>query len=257
MFEIPVSKVCTKCGVDKPLSEFSRSKHCKFGRRAECKECAKKRTIVLVPTVSAKRCSKCGIRKDSSFFSLSKNSKDGLQSWCRSCHREKRQDPETKASFIVYKKEWRANRTPEQKQADSDKYSIYYDKNREIIIAKSVRINKRKYNSDPQSKLRRLLGVRVKDVLKGKAKAGSAVQDLGCSPFELVTYLESRFLPGMTWGNHGIGRNNQTWHVDHAVPLSAFDLTDRQHFLLACNYLNLQPMWGSDNIRKGGAKRAA
>ena len=151
----------------------------------------------------------------------------------------------------------RANRTEDQKQKEKDTYAVYYEENRDKIISKSVWINKRRYYSDPQAKLRKILGARLKNILKGKTKAGSAVRDLGCSPSDLVLHLEAKFEPGMSWENHGLGRNNTTWHVDHITPLSAFDLTNRQHFLLACNYLNLQPMWGSDNIRKGGVKRAA
>lgn len=33
------SRICTKCGKEKPLEEFSRNKNGKYGRRAFCKEC--------------------------------------------------------------------------------------------------------------------------------------------------------------------------------------------------------------------------
>ncbi|MEM4726181.1 MAG: hypothetical protein QXG63_04505 [Nitrososphaerales archaeon] len=59
-------------------------------------------------------------------------------------------------------------------------------------------------------------------------------------------YLESKFLPGMTWDNHG--RNG--WHIDHVRPLSSFDLTDPEQLKQACHYTNLCPMWANDNIRK-------
>lgn len=57
----------------------------------------------------------------------------------------------------------------------------------------------------------------------------------------------------MEWGNHGIGPDK--WHIDHIIPLSAFDLTDKQHAALAFYYLNLQPLWSQENIRKGGVNR--
>lgn len=83
--------------------------------------------------------------------------------------------------------------------------------------------------------------------LKNQQKAGSAVDDLGCTIPELMAHLERRFLPGMTWANwsrHG-------WHIDHIKPLASFDLTDREQFLAACHYTNLQPLWAVDNLRKG------
>lgn len=38
-----MNKICSKCGEEKPLSEFHKEKKGKYGVRAECKECTKKR----------------------------------------------------------------------------------------------------------------------------------------------------------------------------------------------------------------------
>lgn len=51
----------------------------------------------------------------------------------------------------------------------------------------------------------------------------------------------------MSWDNHGFS----TWHVDHKVPLAAFDLTDTEQLTKACHYTNLQPLWAHDNMSKG------
>jgi hypothetical protein len=89
------------------------------------------------------------------------------------------------------------------------------------------------------------LRTRLWGALKGKAKIGSAVRDLGCTIPELIVHLEKQFTKGMTWDNKG------KWHIDHIKPLSMFDLTDKKQFLEACNFMNLQPLWALDNIRKG------
>jgi hypothetical protein len=78
------------------------------------------------------------------------------------------------------------------------------------------------------------------------------VRDLGCSVEELKTHLESKFQTGMTWENWGRGFGK--WNIDHVMPLSAFDLTERAQFLIACNYTNLQPLWYEENQSKGGAR---
>ena len=83
--------------------------------------------------------------------------------------------------------------------------------------------------------------------LKGAVKAGSSVQDLGCTVEELKAHIESQFKDGMTWSNHGV----DGWHIDHIVPLASFDLTNRDQFLKAVNYTNLQPLWAFDNLSKG------
>ena len=39
--------------------------------------------------------------------------------------------------------------------------------------------------------------------------------------------------------------------IDHIKPLASFDLTNREQFLEACNYKNLQPLWAKENLSKG------
>jgi hypothetical protein len=80
--------------------------------------------------------------------------------------------------------------------------------------------------------------------LKRGTKTGSAVSDLGCSIEELKKYIETKFLEGMTWENYG------KWHIDHIIPLSKFNLSDREELLKAVNYTNLQPLWAEDNMKK-------
>jgi hypothetical protein len=41
------------------------------------------------------------------------------------------------------------------------------------------------------------------------------------------------------------------WHIDHIKPLSKFNLQDRNEFLKANHYTNLQPLWAEENISKG------
>src|SRR6266487_2057755 len=76
---------------------------------------------------------------------------------------------------------------------------------------------------------------------------------LGCPIGELITYLQSKFLPGMSWENYG----RKGWHIDHIRPLSSFDLTDVEQRRIAFHHTNLQPLWASDNWGKGGRYDAA
>lgn len=139
----------------------------------------------------------------------------------------------------------------------------YYEKNKEKIKERSrqysknnrssINLYKRKYDrdrrrSDPQFRLAIILRARLRKVLKSNAKVGSAVRDLGCTVTELKVYLEGKFKDGMSWGNYS------KWHLDHEIPLSLFDLTDREQFLRACHYTNLQPLWALENIKKGNKR---
>jgi hypothetical protein len=78
-------------------------------------------------------------------------------------------------------------------------------------------------------------------------KSGSAVSDLGCSIEQFKIHLESKFYNGMTWENQG-----SYWHIDHIKPLASFDLSNREQFLEACHYTNMQPLTVIDNLNKGG-----
>lgn len=103
----------------------------------------------------------------------------------------------------------------------------------------------RKLN-DLNFKLACAIRSRLGTALKDNAKAGSAVADLGCTIPELRAHLESKFKPGMTWDNW----SKDGWHIDHIKPLAKFDLENREQFLEAVHYTNLQPLWASENIHK-------
>lgn len=59
------------------------------------------------------------------------------------------------------------------------------------------------------------------------------------------SHIEKQFTRKMTWGNHG-----KVWHLDHIMPLSKFDLCDRNQLLLACNWQNFQPLLARENLSK-------
>ncbi len=100
------------------------------------------------------------------------------------------------------------------------------------------------YKNNPIAKLRHNLRKRISRSLR----SGSCIENLGCTLEQLKVHLESKFQNGMTWENYG----RHGWHVDHIRPLSAFDLTDVSQLKVACHYSNLQPLWATDNLRKGG-----
>ena len=103
------------------------------------------------------------------------------------------------------------------------------------------------YQLTTNVRLSRALRSRLRLAIKNCQKAGSAVRDLGCTINELKSYLQVQFRPGMTWDNWAI----DGWHIDHIKPLASFDLADREQFLQACHYTNLQPLWAEENLSKG------
>lgn len=148
---------------------------------------------------------------------------------------------ERKAKKAIKDKRWR-----ERHKADlKERKRQYYQNNKEVICRRTTL----RRNSNIQVKLAANLRNRIRSAILKQYKVGSAVRDLGCSIQEFITYIEQQFTPGMSWDNYG------SWHLDHIMPLSSFDLADRKQFLLACNFTNYQPLWALDNIRKSRHER--
>ncbi len=87
---------------------------------------------------------------------------------------------------------------------------------------------------------------RLAKAIARKSKRGSAVRDLGCTIPEFMTYIATKFQPGMSWDNWG----RDSWHLDHIKPLASFDLTKRKQVLKALHFTNYQPLWAKDNLSK-------
>ena len=240
--EFPMTKVCTSCGIEKPLEEFSLHKEGKFGRRACCKKCRSKKEAEKYASDPEYRNLRRKIERDR-FSSLSPEAhelrKAKQREW-RNVHREQlnarnreryQTDETTRLSCLTGRKR-------------------YYEENKDKVIANETRRQARKRATDLNFRLRATLRSRLLCAIKADQKVGSAISDLGCSVEELKTYLESKFQPGMTWENWG--RGSACWNIDHIIPLVAFNLTDRDQFLAASHYTNLQPLWEKDNLSKGG-----
>ena len=151
------------------------------------------------------------------------------------------------------KKIYTQNHKEEKRAYDVEYYKRNYDrikKNRDKYRSENKdRRNKNEKDrrkTDIEYKLKHYLRTRVGKVIRRQQKVGSAVEDLGCTGEEFITYLESKFKPGMSWDNYG----TKGWHVDHIIPLNKFDLSDREQFLRACHYTNLQPLWEGENCSK-------
>ena len=127
-------------------------------------------------------------------------------------------------------------------------YGVTYNaSHREEKAAYDTAYSKMRREFDPAYKLTKNMRSRLHMAIKGNFKSGSAVRDLGCTIEEFKTYLEAKFLPDMTWDNW----SKTGWHIDHVIPFASIDVTDREQLLPILHYTNLQPLWASDNLKKG------
>ena len=149
-----------------------------------------------------------------------------------------------------YGKERYAAKREELLEASNARYKKNPEKYRKIEQQRrssgvvSARDRKR-YRANVQYRIQKVIRARLRPLLIGKIKAGSAVDDLGMSISNFRMHIESLWVPEMSWENYG-----SLWDLDHIFPLSKSDLTDRVQFLAVCNWRNYRPLWDIDNHAK-------
>lgn len=247
------TKTCCRCLNNFPSSIYSKSKTTSDRLFSYCPGCTKEYRCEYQKKNKeqiAKRASKRYAANKEKFSEISKlyrqlNPERMKKNWSKWYQANKQhrllyqQEYVSKnADMILIKKE-------NYKPRGSVVSAIYYQKNKDKIHLR----NRKRAATDLQYRLSCGLRSRIAGALKRGPKNGSAIKDLGCSVEELRHHLESKFREGMSWDNWGAGEG--CWHIDHIVPLAAFNLSDRQHFLLAGFYLNLQPLWAKENLSKG------
>jgi hypothetical protein len=212
-----------------------------------------------------KTCTKCGITYNDPvkyFYKNTANKTDGLRPDCKECSkRQKRQeyikDPEKSAQRC---KEYRiANK--EKLASKKREYAKEYNQRPEVK-ARRNEYERVKAKFDPVFRIHKNIRRGVIRCLRDRPKRNSSLEYTGLDLHGLCQHLESLFLDGMSWKNYGNPNGDHTdcWHIDHIRPLSSFDFTScgsqaelERKLKQAWHYTNLQPMWGLDNIRKGGS----
>lgn len=218
------TKICTKCSVEKPLSEFHKKYNTPDGHHQRCKVCVneldrtnykpKKKPKHPLVNPNNKICTKCFIEKPLSEYK--KNTAKGkyYNPYCISCLKEY-QDSH-------YKK---------------------YKKIKQINSRKNYHANKNRWKKYQQEyrtrypevgKWRDLLTMTLKAT--GKKKNTKTEKLLGYNSKQLKEHLDKQ---GMNWDKHTI---------DHKIPLSWFKPS------VPCNLINslinLQPLTTEGNSSK-------
>jgi hypothetical protein len=139
-------------------------------------------------------------------------------------------------------KVYRKNLYIKNKEKYIKKVCEYQRNNRDVINSRK----RYRFRNDIEYRITCLLRTRFYEMVRRKnaKKHYKSSYLIGCSLYECRKWIESKFLPGMTWDNHG------EWEIDHIIPCSAFDLTKTEEQLKCFHYTNLQPLWEEDNLSK-------
>jgi hypothetical protein len=192
-----------------------------------------------------KYCFKCKTWKDIDSFHNCKSKYDGKAANCKECVHTRR-----------------AKYYHDNKKESLEKSNVWRDKNRERVNEckrirnkppeqkkKNAEYIRNKKKKDPTFKLRCNFSTLIYQCLRNQntSKTGKTWNKIvGYTLEELISYLESKFKPGMTWNNYG------RWHVDHILPVSSFAFTsvNDEEFKKCWALENLQPLWAEENIKK-------
>lgn len=189
----------------------------------------------------------------------------------REVQRRYESKPETKLRIRQY----RLNRPPEIKAHERERAKLYHQteqgkaaRAREAVVQRlrrqspegkaktkiqhqryKARINKwysTRYYNDPRFRIHKRLSGRLRDAIRARGGRKSLrIGDLiGCSVEKLITIVEGKFKTGMTWKNYG------SWHIDHIIPCSYFDLSKLDEQKRCFHFSNLQPLWAAENRTK-------
>ena len=216
-----------------------------------------------------KQCNTCGVTKDHSEFSTKpgRNGIRRLSHECKMCRSAK-----SKAKY--------ANETQEERENRISKAKAWTASNRDVVnrLKRKYRIEKKviKLSSMPHDHhVRAYQSYQLKQSLKhdqhvkewksfvryavyqrlkrgvqrgmkDKAANSNWSDYLGYSVGELIDHIESQFTDGMGW------HNMSEWHIDHVVPICAFDIqsADSEDFKRCYSLDNLMPVWAEDNMNK-------
>ena len=209
------TKKCTKCKIEKEITEFSPNLSAKDGKHTQCKSCKNEYKLA---------------------------NKEKYKEYNRKYNREYRNKNKDKRS--EYAKEY-YQKNKEKLKEDVKKY---YKENKEHHAENCKIYQNERYHSDPDFKLSCLVRqfcCRVTNAVK-EDKELRSLEYLGCSIAEFKAHIESQWQEGMTWENHSM----HGWHIDHIKPLDWF-IKNSDDPWQANHYLNLQPLWAEENLSKG------
>lgn len=219
-------KKCITCNQVKEINAFEKERNaCRVCRNKQRQLRPRQKYEVVKQD---KCCGQCNITKPYTEFNVDLNRIDGLHPYCKQC---------------------RSGRNSKRYQKNVDKIKQktlqYYQENKVTMLKKRNERAKVRRKTDPMYLMKRRIRNRTYLALRSKGwnKNNKFVQYIGCSQEELKLHIEKQFVTGMSW------ENANEWHVDHIIPLDSADTIEDLYRL--SYYTNLQPMWATDNIKKG------
>jgi hypothetical protein len=238
-------KVCKDCRIEKPFSEFRKSKRRPYYQE-KCKNC--NQAAFELEALKKKEYDKEYYENNSEKRrEYQKKYYKNNHEKVKECNKKWQENNPEKTK--EYKRKYKKNNREKVNKAQKK-----YRKNNKLLrVTVNLRHNER-YKNEPLYRLQQILRARFAMFLKQNncRKGGRSFEVFGATPKQIKSHIESQFKDDMTWENQG------EWHIDHIIPLDYysknFDLNDLEVQKKAFNYKNLQPLWAFENLSKSNKR---
>ena len=196
-------------------------------------------------------CSCCGIAKDITCFHKN-GKKQGRLHKCIECRWEQRNKKERDYYYL------HPNKMKEKRDKwyqENKKYSYLMSRKWRKVHPERIKELQKKYNDKKSSTIKGRLSASMSGgiykSLKRKKNNYHWETLVNFTTEQLKNHIENQFVDGMSWENYG------EWHIDHIIPVTFFQYNSFNdvEFKMCWRLENLQPLWATDNIRKGNKVR--
>jgi hypothetical protein len=275
------TKKCAHCWQIKPRDSFADDPRNRGGKNTVCKKCTIDRSRSINGIVDYDRrwdntlpdevltekwCTWCKKVKPFDEFALQKGKPFGRKSNCKECNnkKERKRRVENREEYLERKRNYYKKNSGKIRainDAWEERNSGWREEYREAHKYKNlseegkerIRAYARELRKDASYRIHNNVGRRLATYMRsnGLPKGGSRTESLlGYTIKELKEHIQSQFKDGMSWDNYG----KHGWHIDHRIPLTSYkiDSYDHPNFKKAWALENLQPMWATENLSKGG-----
>jgi len=217
-----MTKICIKCGSEKPYDEFSIHKTNKDGYNGKCKLCVNEYGRLYRLT------------------NLDKERERAKNYYQENIENKKLYQEDNKVKIALRGKEYRIN----NRDTIRVKRKQYYNDNKDVIIAKATKYYNSRIERDPIFKLKKQVQLLIRDSFRVNdlTKKNRTTEIIGCTIEEFRLHLESQFEPWMNWDNKGLynGELEYGWDIDHII--RSCSATCEKDVIRLNHYTNLQPL---------------
>lgn len=218
------TKTCTKCNVQKPITEFGNDKSKSDGKQPSCKNC-KSQTDKAYKSTNRDKVKE----NDKRYYEQNSEAiKARVKQWYQA----------NKEHHLARSKLWRKNNYDKWVSGKKRWLEANKDKMKKYIND----YIKEKYQNDMQYRIKSICASRIRSLVRNDA---STFDLIGCNYDFFHDWIEYQFDENMTWENIG-----QYWHFDHVVPCSSYDLSNKDELEECFHWSNMRPLEAQQNLKK-------